>query len=303
MTAQLLTLTTPPDFHFWRTVYSHGWCSLPPFVIDKEHESLQRLLELADGSLANCIIAAPKADQLKIVVESKKIISTSQQNEIQQQIRTCFRLDEDYSEFFQYVRRVPQYRWIAKLHTARLLRSPFVFEDIVKMICTTNCSWALTEVMVNNFTQSLGKKFDGDLYSFPSPDAIAGTTETFLRKNIHAGYRAPFLLEFSENVASHKIDIDSFRSTELPTEELYKQLRSIKGVGEYAASNLLRLLGHYDRLGLDSWVRGQFYELHHKGRKVSDKTIEKFYAPYGKWRGLIFWLEMTKHWLNQKFPF
>ena len=278
MKAQSLTITTPHDFHFWRTVYSHGWSSLPPFQIDKENEALIRILELSDGSLVHCSISSSAPTKLRLSLQTKKQLHTDQQQEVKQQLRSCFRLDEDYTEFFRYVKRFPQYRWIAKLHTGRLLCSPFVFEDIVKMICTTNCSWALTEVMVNNFTQSLGKKFDGDLYSFPSPEAIAGTTETFLRKNIHAGYRAPFLLEFSEKVASHKLDVESWRTADLSTEEMYKQLRSIKGVGEYAASNLLRLLGHYDRLGLDSWTRGKFYELHHNGRKVSDKTIEKYYA-------------------------
>ncbi|HVN48978.1 MAG TPA: Fe-S cluster assembly protein HesB [Bacteroidota bacterium] len=303
MKTHSLTLTTPSDFHFWRTVYSHGWCSLPPFRVDKELASLHRLLELSDGTLVHCVITAPALEKLKISVQSGKPCSSRQQQEIRKQIRSCFRLDEDYAEFFQYVKHYPYYRWIAKLHTGRLLRSPMVFEDIVKMICTTNCSWALTEIMVNNFVESLGKKFNGGMHSFPTPEAIASTSDAFLRKEIHAGYRAPFLLEFSENVASHKIDIEAFRSENLSTDELYKQLRAIKGVGEYAASNLLRLLGHYDRLGLDSWTRGKYYELHHGGRKVSDTTIEKHYASYGKWRGLIFWSEMTKHWIKQKFPF
>ena len=31
-----------------------------------------------------------------------------------------------------------------------MLRSATVFEDIVKMICTTNCSWSLTKIIINN---------------------------------------------------------------------------------------------------------------------------------------------------------
>jgi 3-methyladenine DNA glycosylase/8-oxoguanine DNA glycosylase len=303
MKTQTLTLTTPQDFNFWRTVYSHGWSSLPPFQVDKDNDALIRILELTDGSLVHCSISSSAPTKLRVSIQSTKQLRTVQQNEVKQQIRTCLRLDEDYSGFYQFVKRYPQYRWIVKRQAGRLLCSPTVFEDVVKMICTTNCSWALTEIMVNNFTQSLGKRFDNDLYSFPSPEVIAGSSETFLRKTIHGGYRAPFLLEFAQRVADHKIDVEAWRTQPMPTEELFKQLRSIKGVGEYAASNLLRLLGHYDRLGLDSWVRGQFYKLHHNRRKVADATIEKYYAPYGKWRGLIFWSEMTKHWMNQKFPF
>jgi hypothetical protein len=34
---------------------------------------------------------------------------------------------------------------------------------------------------------------------------------------------------------------------------------------------------------------------------VKDSTIERHYAPYGKWRGLFFWLEMTRYWHDEKF--
>ena len=89
----------------------------------------------------------------------------------------------------------------------------------------------------------------------------------------------------------------------LPTEELFKQVRSVKGMGNYAAGNIMKLLGRYDYLGLDSWVRAQFYKLHKNGRRIGDKTIERHYDRFGKWRGLFFWLEMTKNWYDKKFPF
>jgi hypothetical protein len=63
----------------------------------------------------------------------------------------------------------------------------------------------------------------------------------------------------------------------------------------------MRLVGRYDYLGLDSWVRSKYYELHHNGRKVKDSTIERHYVQYGKWRGLFFWLEMTRYWHDDKF--
>jgi N-glycosylase/DNA lyase len=189
------------------------------------------------------------------------------------------------------------------MKAGRMLRAPSVFEDVVKMICTTNCSWSLTETIIENLVGELGRLFDDSQKSFPSPEAIAGTTEQFLRKNIRAGYRSPFLLEFAKKVTNGKLDVENWRSSELSTAILFKELLSIKGIGEYAAGNILKLLGRYDYLGLDSWVRGRYYELYHSGRKVSDRTIERRYLPYGKWRGLFFWMEMTKHWYNHKFPF
>jgi len=113
---------------------------------------------------------------------------------------------------------------------------------------------------------------------------------------VKAGYRAPYLLELAERVASRKLDVESWRSSTLSTGDLLKEIRAIKGIGPYASENILRLLGRYDYLGLDSWVRARYYEIHHHGRKVKDGTIERRYARYGKWRGLLFWFEMTKTW-------
>jgi 3-methyladenine DNA glycosylase/8-oxoguanine DNA glycosylase len=79
-------------------------------------------------------------------------------------------------------------------------------------------------------------------------------------------------------------------------------MKTVKGIGPYAAGNLLKLVGRYEYLALDSWVRGRYYELHRRGRKVNDATIEKDYESFGKWRGLLLWFEMTRDWHKGSFP-
>jgi 3-methyladenine DNA glycosylase/8-oxoguanine DNA glycosylase len=299
----IITFDAPKDFDFWRTVYSHGWCSLLPFSVDKEHRALNRILTLTDGSLVLCQISDQKDFHLNIKMRGSALLTAAHRSEVIRQITSCLRLTEDFSDFYHETRRHPKHRWIAKAKAGRMLRSPSVFEDVVKMICTTNCSWALTEIMVSNLVEEFGKAFDDSKKSFPSPEALAGTSDQFLRKHIKAGYRSPFLLELAKKVAGGKLDVECWRSSEQPTEALFKELRSIKGVGAYSAGNILKLLGRYDYLGLDSWSRSKYYELYHEGRTVSDRTIERRYMQYGKWRGLFFWLEMTKHWYDHEFPF
>jgi 3-methyladenine DNA glycosylase/8-oxoguanine DNA glycosylase len=171
------------------------------------------------------------------------------------------------------------------------------------MVCTTNCSWALTTIMVRNLCQALGTETPRGKRTFPSPAAIAGQSEAFLRKEIRAGYRAPYILELSELAASGKVDMEAFRRSGQPTDELYHELRALKGVGPYAAESLLKLLGRYDHLGLDSWTRKRYGQIYHNGRKVTDRTIERRYRQYGTWAGLVFWLEMTKEWYEGEVVF
>lgn len=297
-----LTLRTPPRFNFWRTVFSHGWCTLAPFAVHKESRDLVRVLALSDGSVVHCRIRdAGRA--LGILVRSSSALTTGHRREIRRQIAACFRLDEDLTEFYSEVRKHRSYAWIARTGSGRLLRSPTVFEDTVKMMCTTNCSWALTEIMTNNLVKKLGVPGPGGLCAFPDPAALARKSEGFMRKDIRSGYRSPYLVEFAERVASGELDVESWRTSPLSTPDLFEAVRSVKGMGPYAAGNLLRLLGRYDYLALDSWVRAQFARVHHHGRRVSDRTIERRYQRFGRWRGLFLWFEMTKHWLNDKFPF
>jgi 3-methyladenine DNA glycosylase/8-oxoguanine DNA glycosylase len=249
-----------------------------------------------------CVISGAHST-LNVRAESRRPLASQQRTQLRSQVRECFRLDEDFSEFYSEARKHKQYRWIPKMRVGRLLRAPTVFEDVVKMMCTTNCSWSLTETMVGNLTTKLGVAVDASTFSFPPPEALASVNESYLRKEIRSGYRSPYLLELAENVAAGKLDLESWRTSTLTTDELYKQVLSVKGIGAYAAGNILKLLGRYDYLGLDSWVRKQFAQLHRNGRKTKDAAIEKHYRPYGKWKGLLFWLEMTRHWHTKEFPF
>lgn len=296
------TLPLPRNFSFWSTVYSHGWCALPPFNVDKEQKRLNVVVPTRHNSMYP-VSLYEENKRLVVLVENSRELTTEARSEVTNAVSTMLRIDESLEEFYVQAKKHPRYRWVSRRGAGRLLRSPTVFEDVVKMICTTNCSWALTEIMVAALTTKLGVHIQRDVYSFPTPDAIAAQSESFLRKEIRCGYRAPYLLELSQRITNGKLSIEQWRTSKGPTEELFNEVRSVKGVGEYAAGNILKLLGRYDYLGLDSWCRGKFYEIFTKGRKVKDSTIEKHYAPFGKWRGLFLWMDVTKDWYEKEFPF
>lgn len=300
------SLSVPSNFNFWRTVYSHGWCSLPPFEVVKETTQLKRVLQFSSGKIVLVAVSQPATGKLVVEVQNHTSVLLSERKALVKQVKSMLRLDEDFSEFYGEAKRHSSFRWVLKTGAGRLLRAPTVFEDVIKMMCTTNCSWALTETMVGNLCKKLGDRLEVTGYrcfTFPKPEAIADCTEKFLRKEIRAGYRAPLLLELAKRITKGGLDLELWRERELPTGELFKEVRSVKGIGPYAAGNILKLLGRYDYLGIDSWSRKKFFELHKNGRTTSDNVIEKFYEPFGKWKGLFFWLDVTKHWYDHKFPF
>ena len=179
-----------------------------------------------------------------------------------------------------------------------MLRSPTVFEDLVKMICTTNCSWALTEKMVTGLVENLGRKSSNGHRTFPTPEAMALMPEKFYVKEVRAGYRAGYLKELADRVASGELKVESWLTSSLPTPALIKEMKGVKGVGDYAAENLLKLLGRYDGLALDSWTRSKFYSVRNNGRKAADKKIARYYSRFKEWRGLALWCDMTRDWMD-----
>jgi len=289
-----ITIKTPVDFSFQRTVLSHGWCALPPFEFDKNSWTLVRVLD--GGSRPVTVRISSTAGGLK--VNASRRLGKRATEKVVLDVRHMFRLDDDLRDFYRTTTGEPEFSWIAQEGAGRLLRSPTVFEDLVKMICTTNCSWSLTEKMVGAFVSELGEESDDGRKSFPKAEAMARKPEKFFRDKIRAGYRAPYLKELAQRVATGALDVESWLTNDEPLADLIKEMKSVKGVGNYAAENLLKLIGRYDGLALDSWTRAQFARSRNHGRVASDKKIARFYARFDSWRGLVLWCDMTRHWLD-----
>jgi N-glycosylase/DNA lyase len=291
---RITELGVPRGFSFRHTVQSHGWYDLPPF----EHSdgSSKLIYVFAPSGEDGAVTASVQPSRNKLNVELSSVPRNGEL--IEKGIRHMLRLDDDMREFYSTLKQDKRLAWVAEVNAGRLLRSSTVWEDLVKTICTTNCSWALTRKMVSNLVNKLGDAASDGRHAFPSPTAMAEQDEAFYRDEIRAGYRSPYFVELAESVASGKIDPGSWANSGMPTPELKKELKRVKGVGDYAAENLLKLLGRYDGLALDSWLRAKFYKTHNRGRKCADKKIDKFYSKFGRWKALALWCDMTESWFR-----
>jgi N-glycosylase/DNA lyase len=151
--------------------------------------------------------------------------------------------------------------------------------------------------MVTELVNNLGREGRDGRRAFPTPEAMAARPVEFYRDVVRAGYRAEYLKELAERVASGSLDVEAWLRSELPTIELKKEMKRVKGVGDYAAENLLKLVGRYDVLALDSWVRAKFARTHNNGRTIADAKIARYYSQFNTWRGLALWCDVTRDWL------
>jgi len=290
-----ISIPTPRDFNFKRTVLSHGWYDLPPFALDRATWTLTRVLDIGGRPVTASITAAPRA----LSVHVARRLAPRAAARVVRDVRHVLRLDDDMRTFYGAIKHDPDFAWIVRQGAGRLLRSPTVFEDLVKTICTTNCSWALTDKMVRELVGNLGRPARDGRRAFPTPAAMAAAPVSFYRDVMRAGYRAPYFKELAERVVAGEPDPESWLTSDLPTAELKRAIKQVKGVGDYAAENLLKLVGRYDVLALDSWVRGKFARLHNRGRAAADQKIARHYARFQTWRGLALWCDMTKDWLEE----
>jgi len=293
-----LFLAAPIYFNFRHTIRSHGWCELLPFEIDETNWRLNYVFTVDDNSTAPVAAEISESEgKIKIEIRGGKI-SRRAEAKILRDARHILRLDDDLRDFYKHTKTKKNLAWIGKKNAGRLLRSPTVFEDLVKTICTTNCSWALTKKMTANLAEKLGEKTADGKPAFPTAARMASVTVDFYQDEIRAGYRSAYFAELAEKVASGRINPESWLASDLPTKELKKEMKSIKGVGDYAAENLLKLVGRYDGLALDSWLRAQFYKKHNADLVCDDREIEKHYEQFGDWRGLAIWCDMTERWFS-----
>jgi 3-methyladenine DNA glycosylase/8-oxoguanine DNA glycosylase len=281
----------------WRTIVSHGVADLPPGAVAEDDRSYQTTVPLP-GTRPRTIRIRPAGRSRASVEVFGPRLSDPGRRRIVAVLRRMLNLDEDLSEFYEIAATDPELSWAAK-GAGRMLRSPTVFEDVVKTICTTNCAWSATVRMTRALVDNLGEtSAGGHGRAFPTPAAMAGEPESFYREVVRAGYRGAYLRAIAAGVVAGTIELESLRDTppgELPDDELAERLLALPGVGPYAAAHAMMLLGRHSRLILDSWTRPT-YARKNRNRGASDRTIERRFRRYGSHAGLAFWLYLTRDW-------
>lgn len=285
----------PVDFA--RTLLSHGVADLPPNEIATDGAVMSTVLtaggrawlvELTDDGPGRARLRSPAKATAPPPGDRPALTA---------QIRHMLRLDEDLSGFYLLAGADPALAWVLA-GAGRMMRSPTVFEDLVKTICTTNCTWSATVRMVTALVGQLGTEAAGipERRAFPGAATVAAAGDAFFRDIARAGYRGPYLRSVADDVASGRLDLEALRDPALPDEEVAGRLLQIAGVGPYATAHMMMLLGRYRRLILDSWTRPKYRHVSGRAR-VTDKGIERAFRRYREFAGLAFWLMLTKDWL------
>ena len=130
-------LNAPAGFSFRRSVYSHGWCDLPPFSVSEGADWVATVVALPEGGACRMVLRA--GEEGGVVLETPGSPGIEVQRALRGAGRRMLGLDLDLAPFHAAVSAHPRFAWIASSGAGRFLRAPTMWEDVVKLVLTTNC--------------------------------------------------------------------------------------------------------------------------------------------------------------------
>lgn len=278
-----LTLPTPPRFDLARAVCSYGYFLLAPNRWDPDTQTLTRPLRGRDDRLIHVTLRQPRR-QRRLVLACDVRLDRTEQQRVKRDVVRMLRIDEDLTDWFA---RHPEAR---KQGFGRLFRSPTLFEDIVKTITGCNVTWRNTMTMNRLLCQAYG---DG---GFPTPEQIAPARPDHFKQRTKTGYRAGRIVQLARDVVEGRLDLAWFEAPQRTSEELFAALLELHGIGPYAAANLCQLLGHYDRLAIDTETYRHYCHVHGVERPKDPtrlhRQIAAHYGRFGAHAFRAYWFEL-----------
>lgn len=270
-------------------VRSHGWYDLPPFAYDRVKGTLDTTVDVSRFAGGPPRPAAIRFRARGDTLEARGDLPAAALRAV---ARRVFSLELDLAPAEASFRAEPPIARALERRGGRMLRAPTLFEDAVKMLFTTNCSWAATRGMVVRLLEIAG----AGGRAFPGPEEVAGLSTATLKRRVRCGYRAEALRLFARRVATKKLDLAGWEDPSRSSEELRAAIASERGFGPYSAEGLLRVLGRHDFFALDSWTRQQYRRLYPGRAAATDRAVARRYSRFGAHRGLALWLDMTRGW-------
>ncbi|MCJ7650974.1 MAG: hypothetical protein MUP85_20375, partial [Candidatus Lokiarchaeota archaeon] len=153
-----ITISIKKRFDLNSALRSHGWVSLLPNIYNENENSFSRAERLTSGTVVTFQVSSSgeKIPDIYIDIDHPKKLSQSELNEIRENVRYMLRLDEDLEEFYALCKKKRSPWKNLTQGKGYLLRSPDMFEELVKVICTTNIQWGGTKRMVRELVEQFG---------------------------------------------------------------------------------------------------------------------------------------------------
>ena len=174
-----------------------------------------------------------------------------------------FDLSRDYQALCRQFCEDPVMRAaIAACPGIRILRQE-PWEALCSFILSQNNHIPRIKGIIRRLCEAFGSPLGEGDFAFPPPERLAGCSASSLAP-LRAGFRAGYLLDAAEKVASGAVDLGGLSS--LPLEQARLALQKIRGVGpKVAECTLLYGFGRMDAFPMDVWMKRVVAECYPNG--------------------------------------
>ncbi|WP_440896986.1 DNA-3-methyladenine glycosylase family protein [Amphibacillus sp. Q70] len=278
-------------FNFKAAITDYGWWMLSPNDWHDEECLFYRPIRLSrDRNLLLCI--SKHSNHLMINTETEMSLDHNDMKEIKDQVSWMFRLQDSFEPFYALCHDHEELLHIPANRKGRLLRSPSLFEDVVKVILTTNTRWKQTMNMVSNLVNGLGESVkanhQNEFKTFPTPERVLEAGESYLKEHVRVGYRSAYIIDAATKALDPVFDLESYKVLDSDI----TKLKEIKGVGPYAFNTLAMILGKYDLLPVDSEYKAHVIKKYFNGKKPTKQKLESVYDKWGSYKFLAYWYDI-----------
>jgi DNA-3-methyladenine glycosylase II len=207
----------------------------------------------------------------------------------------------DYVGFLRVARKDRIMRDVCSdLAGIRPVRPPTIFEILIIAITEQQISFDAAITIRSRLVERCGERMAVDgtaFYAFPTPEVLAHTTLSKLRRVGLSRAKAQYIKELSKRIVSKELELEGLRK--LTDEAAMAELMRIKGVGRWSAEYaLLRGLGRVnslpaDDLGVQRAVSISYFH----GRKVSSDKVRRVLRKFAPYSGIAaFYLMYNLFW-------
>ena len=252
---------------------SHGWSRLAPFAWDPIGRRLQTASMVGGRAVAFDLTQVGGGIQIDV-------FGRPDPGAAEAVAQRMLWPDLDLSDFHARCRRQARYRPLAETRAGTLLRSPTVWEDLAKVLATTNVSWSGTRAMIERTVNNLGERAPLGRIAFPGPETIAGLNPGDIVEQTGFGYRSAKLGQIANLICSGQVCPESWADPERPDRTVAAEISALPGIGPYARAHIMALSGRFGELPIDSVFRS---------RHPDTAAAERVYRRWGRWRYLAYW--------------
>lgn len=325
-------IPVPADYLLARDCCSYGYFVLEPNRWDPPGRCFTTTLDLSGGATTLRITQGrppaeftatdalapydpddpgPGVPGTPLTVRADRELDAAERAGVRVSLAHVLRLDESTELIAGFHAADPRF---ARSGRGRLMRSPSLFEDIIKTVTSCNVTWPSTVSMNRKLCRVFGRRSASGGYAFPTAAKLARARPGVLRARCSVGYRDARIVELAKLFAPGDRGRTP-RGSDLPSpawiadpnvgdDDLFKGLQELPGVGPYAAANIMQLLGRYSRLPLDteSIRHGRtILGLTGTGAQVM-KRVHRHFEPFGEHRFRSYWFELWRYYETRRGP-